>query len=145
MMLNTVYFCAIFSLCCVSLSCPSYVSVQHVFWCYPYDVFSSVCISMLSSPCAVFQFSVYFHTILSMLCFSSTCISMLSSPCAVFQCNVYFQLSCPCYVSVQHVLWCCPLPMMCLVQRIFPYYPLLMICFSSVCISMLSSPYDVFS
>ena len=128
-MLNTVYFCTIFSLCCVSLSCPSYVSVQHVFWCYLYDVFSSVCISMLSSPCAVFQFSVYLHTILSMLCFSSACISVLSSPCAVFQCNVYFHtlLSVLCFSSA------------CILVLSSPYDV-----FSSACISILSSPYDVF-
>ena len=88
------------SACISTLSCLSYVSVQHVFWCFPYDVFSSACISVLSSPCAVFQFSVYFRTILCKLCFSSArimmcsvCISMLSSPYAVFQFSVYFQLS----------------------------------------------------
>ena len=74
-----MYLCAILSLCCVS--------VQHVFWCYPYDVFSSVCISVLSSLYAVFQFSMCFGAIL-MMC--SVCISMLSSPYAVFQFSVYF-------------------------------------------------------
>ena len=101
---------------------------------------------MLSSPCAVFQFSVYFHAILSLHCVSVQCVF----PCypllvLCFSSVCIFTLSCPRYVSVQHVFWHCPLPMACFVQRVFPGYPLLMMCFSSACISMLSSPYDMFS
>ena len=123
-------------------------SVQCEFPCYLLLVlcFSSACISMLSSPCTVFQFSVYFHAILSLHCVSVQCVF----PCypllvLCFSSVCVFTLSCPRYVSVQHVFWHCPLPMACLVQRVFPGYPLLMMCFSSACISMLSSPYDMFS
>ena len=93
----SVYFHAIlimicFSSACISvLSSPYAVSVQHVFSCYPFQamfefsmyfgallMMCSACISMLSSPSAVFQFSVYFRTILSKLCFSLACILVLS-------------------------------------------------------------------
>ena len=95
----------------------------------------TLCISVLSSPYAVFhypvqamfQFSMYFGAIFMMcsvqcvfpcypllvLCFSSVCI---------------FTLSCPCYVSV---------------QRVFPCYPLLVLCFSAMCIFTLSCPWCV--
>ena len=115
-----------FSSVCISmLSWSWYVSVQHVFLCYP--------LLML------FQFSVYFHAILSKLCLSSACILALCLWCVQF--SMYFHAI---------LSFCCVS-----VQCVFPHYPvqamfqfsmyfgaILMMC--SVRIAMLSSPYAVF-
>ena len=93
-----------------------YVSVQCVFPYYPLVMMCSVQHVLFPHYPVhydVFQFCVYFHAILTMICFSSACISVLSSPYAVFQFSMYF-----------HAI-------------------LSMLCFSSICIWVLTSPYDV--
>ena len=111
------------SACIFMLSCPCYVSVQHVFWRYPLlMMLNTVYISVLFSPYAVFQVSMYLHTILSKLCFSSACILVLSLWCVQF--SVYF---------------CAILSLCCIsVQCVFPHYPV-------QAMFQFSTYYDVFS
>ena len=141
------------SVCIIStLSCPlRCVSVPCVFPCYPgHDVFqfsmyfcaipSLCCVSVQCVfPCypvhAMFQFSMYFGTILSLWCWT-LCISVLSSAYAVFH---Y-----PVQAMFQFSMYFGAILMMSSVQRVFPCYPLLVLCFSSACISVLSSPCAVF-
>ena len=99
-------------------------------------MFSSACI--ISTHYNVFQSSVYFHAILTMICFSSACISVLSSPYAA---SVQRVFSCyPFQAMFEFSMYFGALLVMCSVQRVFPRYPLLLLCFSSVCISALSCP-----
>ena len=153
------------SVCISTLSWPWYVSVQHVFLCYPLLMlcFSSACIFMLSCPCYVSVQHVFWRYPLLMM-LNAVYISVLFSPYAVFRSACISTLSCLSYVSVQHVFWCFPydvfssacisvLSSPCAVFQFSVYFRTILckLCFSSarimmcsVCISMLSSPYAVF-